>query len=92
VVLLRLLYAFDIGSHTGLELPRGGFDWGLGGGPTFGGIAFMLEQLARFDLVILPLLAYRGQRLLGQLRRLKTLRLQQYLRQLNRVDCMVNAP
>ena len=74
-VLLRLLYPFDICFHLGLELPLGGFDRALGSGTTFGGIACMLDQLARCDLMILPLLGQHGQPRLGQLRRLKTLRL-----------------
>ena len=76
MVLLGLLEAFGIGAHTGLKLPLRGFDRGRGGRPTFGGITFMLDQLARFDLMISPLLAERGQRLLRQLRRRKTLGLQ----------------
>ena len=73
VILLGVLDAFDVGSHTGVELPLGGFDRGLGSGPTFGGVAFMLKQLARFALMILPLFAECGQGLVGQLRCLKTL-------------------
>ncbi len=76
VILLGVLYACDSGSHTSVELPLRGFDRGLRGGPTCGGLPLLLKPLARLDLMILPLLPERGQRLLSALRCLKTLGLQ----------------